>query len=87
LAVAVLFPGQGSQFPGMADPWTEHDAGLAVMEEASGAIGTDVVAAVDVGDQLVQQIPLIGDTLRAQVPEVMMGIADRNLRLQCRFLG
>src|SRR5262249_14159357 len=48
---------------------------------------TYVVAAVHVGDQLVQQIPLVGDALRSQVPEVMMGIADGNLRLQGRFLG
>lgn len=44
MAVAVLFPGQGSQFPGMADPWTEHGAGRAVMKEASAAMGRDVVA-------------------------------------------
>ena len=44
MAVAILFPGQGSQFPGMADPWTEHAAGLAVLEEASEAMGRDVVA-------------------------------------------
>ncbi len=44
MAVAVLFPGQGSQFAGMADPWAEHPAGRAVLEEASRAIGRDVVA-------------------------------------------
>jgi [acyl-carrier-protein] S-malonyltransferase len=44
VAVAILFPGQGSQFPGMADPWTEHPAGHAVLEEASEALGRDVVA-------------------------------------------
>jgi [acyl-carrier-protein] S-malonyltransferase len=44
VAVAILFPGQGSQFPGMADPWTEHPAGHAVLEEASEAMGRDVVA-------------------------------------------
>jgi len=46
-----------------------------------------VVAAGDVGDQLVQQIALIGEALRAQVPEVMMGIADGQFRLHSRFLG
>jgi hypothetical protein len=45
------------------------------------------VAAVHIGGQLVQQIPLIGDALRAKVPEVMVGIADGHLRLQGRFLG
>ncbi len=44
MAVAVLFPGQGSQFSGMADPWTGHAAGRAVLEEASAAMGQDVVA-------------------------------------------
>jgi [acyl-carrier-protein] S-malonyltransferase len=41
---AVVFPGQGSQFAGMADPWTEHDASRAVLDEASAIIGLDVVA-------------------------------------------
>jgi [acyl-carrier-protein] S-malonyltransferase len=41
---AVVFPGQGSQFPGMADPWARHPAGKAVLDEASEATGSDVVA-------------------------------------------
>jgi [acyl-carrier-protein] S-malonyltransferase len=41
---AGLFPGQGSQFEGMADPWTEHPAGKAIMDEASESMGRDVVA-------------------------------------------
>jgi [acyl-carrier-protein] S-malonyltransferase len=44
VAFAVVFPGQGSQFSGMADPWLEHPAGVAVLEEASEAMGRDVVA-------------------------------------------
>jgi len=40
---AVIFPGQGSQFVGMADPWATHPASLEVLEEASKALGTDVV--------------------------------------------
>jgi len=40
---AVVFPGQGSQFEGMADPWTTHPAGQAVMEEASEAMERDIV--------------------------------------------
>jgi [acyl-carrier-protein] S-malonyltransferase len=40
--VAVVFPGQGSQFVGMADPWTEHAAGRAVLQEASDVLGRDV---------------------------------------------
>jgi [acyl-carrier-protein] S-malonyltransferase len=41
---AVVFPGQGSQSEGMADPWTAHPAGAAVLQEASQAMGRDVVA-------------------------------------------
>lgn len=39
---AAVFPGQGSQFDGMADPWVAHPAGIAVIEEASEALGRDV---------------------------------------------
>ncbi len=41
---AVVFPGQGSQFAGMADPWTQHPAGRNVLDEASEAMGRDVAA-------------------------------------------
>jgi [acyl-carrier-protein] S-malonyltransferase len=41
---AVLFPGQGSQIVGMADPWIGHPAGAAILDEASGTMGADVVA-------------------------------------------
>ena len=41
---AVVFPGQGSQFSGMADPWTSHPAGSEVLREASDALSADVVA-------------------------------------------
>ena len=41
---AGLFPGQGSQFEGMADPWTEHPAGRTILDGASDSIGRDVVA-------------------------------------------
>jgi [acyl-carrier-protein] S-malonyltransferase len=41
---AVVFPGQGSQFVGMADPWAMHPASAAVLEEASVALGRDVVS-------------------------------------------
>jgi [acyl-carrier-protein] S-malonyltransferase len=43
-AFAVVFPGQGSQFEGMADPWTGHPAGAAILAEASDSMGRDVVA-------------------------------------------
>ena len=45
MKIAVLFPGQGSQFPGMADPWTAHPAGKEVLSEASDLLGYDVVGA------------------------------------------
>jgi len=44
MAIAALFPGQGSQTPGMADPWTTHPVGAAVLEEASTVMGRDVAA-------------------------------------------
>jgi [acyl-carrier-protein] S-malonyltransferase len=43
MAFAVLFPGQGSQSIGMADPWTTHPAGAAVLDEASEALGRSIV--------------------------------------------
>lgn len=43
MGIAVVFPGQGSQFLGMADPWARHAAGRATLEDASTAIGRDVV--------------------------------------------
>ena len=43
MQLAVLFPGQGSQYPGMADPWTQHRAGKKVLHKASRALGWDVV--------------------------------------------
>jgi [acyl-carrier-protein] S-malonyltransferase len=42
---AVLFPGQGSQYPGMADPWADHPRGRAVLDEASAVLGYDVIEA------------------------------------------
>lgn len=45
MKVAVLFPGQGSQFVGMADAWLAHPAGRAVLEEATEVLGYDVAEA------------------------------------------
>jgi [acyl-carrier-protein] S-malonyltransferase len=44
MATAVVFPGQGSQFAGMADPWADHPASRAVLEVAGEAMGRDLVA-------------------------------------------
>jgi len=42
MKVAVLFPGQGSQFGGMADPWSDHPAGKETLMRASAILGWDV---------------------------------------------
>lgn len=44
MRLAVLFPGQGSQYVGMAEPWTGHQAGRDALQEISDAWGRDVVA-------------------------------------------
>jgi [acyl-carrier-protein] S-malonyltransferase len=44
MGYAVLFPGQGSQEVGMADPWVGHPDGAAVLDEASDALRRDIVA-------------------------------------------
>jgi [acyl-carrier-protein] S-malonyltransferase len=43
MGYAVVFPGQGSQFVGMADVWATHPAGLSVLDEASVALGRSIV--------------------------------------------
>jgi hypothetical protein len=45
------------------------------------------VAAVYVSGQFMKKIPLVWDALGAEVPEVMVRIADGDFRLQCRFRG
>ena len=52
--IAVLFPGQGSQYPGMAEPWTAHPAGKQVLAEASEILGYDVVEVAGREDRLGQ---------------------------------
>ncbi|HEX2024869.1 MAG TPA: acyltransferase domain-containing protein, partial [Actinomycetota bacterium] len=42
---AVLFPGQGSQYAGMADPWVDHPEAAAMLAESSEVLGYDVVEA------------------------------------------
>ena len=41
---AAVFPGQGSQFAGMAYPWISHPAGREVLDEADDTMGLDIVA-------------------------------------------
>jgi [acyl-carrier-protein] S-malonyltransferase len=43
LNAAVLFPGQGSQFVGMADVWITDDVAARVLAQATDALGRDVV--------------------------------------------
>jgi [acyl-carrier-protein] S-malonyltransferase len=50
--IAVLFPGQGSQHPGMADPWAGHPVGKQVLDEASETLGYDVIEACRDEDRL-----------------------------------
>lgn len=45
MTIAVLFPGQGSQYAGMAEPWNDHPAGKETLAEASEVLGYDVVDA------------------------------------------
>jgi [acyl-carrier-protein] S-malonyltransferase len=49
---AVLFPGQGSQYPGMADPWLDHPEARIVLERCSEVLGYDVSAAARSEEQL-----------------------------------
>ncbi len=48
----MVFPGQGSQYAGMADPWVGHPAGRSILQEASDAMGRDVVAGCHDDDAL-----------------------------------
>src|SRR5262249_19575364 len=49
--------------------------------------GAHVVAALHIGEQLVEQIALVGNARGAQIPEVMVWIADGQLGLQRLLLG
>lgn len=48
---AFVFPGQGSQSVGMLDAWGDHPAVLAVLQEASDALGEDMAALIHNGPQ------------------------------------
>jgi [acyl-carrier-protein] S-malonyltransferase len=43
VSVAALFPGQGSQFVGMADPWASDPVGRRTLDQAAEVLGVDVV--------------------------------------------
>ncbi|MFM8944757.1 MAG: ACP S-malonyltransferase [Actinomycetota bacterium] len=44
MGAAVVFPGQGSQVAGMADPWLADPVSARAIDEVSAAIGRDVAA-------------------------------------------
>jgi [acyl-carrier-protein] S-malonyltransferase len=48
---AFVFPGQGSQAPGMLDAWNGHPAVKAVLAEASDALGEDIGALIASGSK------------------------------------
>ncbi|MBA4178355.1 MAG: [acyl-carrier-protein] S-malonyltransferase [Leptothrix sp. (in: Bacteria)] len=48
-AFAFVFPGQGSQSVGMLDAWGEHPAVRQTLEEASAALGEDLVRLIHQG--------------------------------------
>ncbi|HET9977172.1 MAG TPA: ACP S-malonyltransferase [Burkholderiaceae bacterium] len=48
-AFAFLFPGQGSQAPGMLDAWGDHGAVRDTLAEASAALGEDVARLIREG--------------------------------------
>lgn len=54
VSTAVLFPGQGSQYPGMADPWAAHPAAKQTLAEASETLGYDVGEIAKDGQRLAQ---------------------------------
>lgn len=43
MGAAIVFPGQGSQYVGMADVWRTHDLAREVLDDATAVIGHDVV--------------------------------------------
>jgi [acyl-carrier-protein] S-malonyltransferase len=49
---AVLFPGQGSQYAGMADPWLDHPEARTVVDRCSEVLGYDVAEAARSDERL-----------------------------------
>ena len=49
---AVLFPGQGSQYAGMADPWLDHPEAHTLVERSSEVLGYDVAEAARSDERL-----------------------------------
>ena len=49
--IAVVFPGQGSQSPGMLDGWGDHAVVRATLQEASDALGEDMGRLISQGSK------------------------------------
>jgi [acyl-carrier-protein] S-malonyltransferase len=67
---AFVFPGQGSQSVGMLDAWGPHPAVLATLEEASGALGSDIGRLIHEGPK--EQLDL---TVNTQVVMLVASVA------------
>jgi [acyl-carrier-protein] S-malonyltransferase len=59
-AFAFIFPGQGSQSPGMLDAWGDHPAVRQTLTEASDALGEDVARLIREGPK--EQLDLTTNT-------------------------
>jgi len=59
-AFAFVFPGQGSQSPGMLDAWGDHPAVRQTLTEASDALGEDVARLIHEGPK--EQLDLTTNT-------------------------
>ena len=49
--IAFVFPGQGSQSPGMLDGWGDHAVVRATLQEASDALGEDIGRLISLGSK------------------------------------
>ncbi len=67
---AFIFPGQGSQSVGMLDAWGDHPAVVAVVKEASDALGEDVATLIKDGPK-----EALGLTTNTQPVMLVAGVA------------
>lgn len=67
---AFIFPGQGSQSVGMLDAWGDHPAVMAVVNEASDALGEDLATLIKDGPK-----EALGLTVNTQPVMLVAGVA------------